>query len=256
MKKMTLKIGDRVLTADGIELGKVSQVAETCFFVDAPKKRDFWLAIDAVENRTAGIVLLRFDNNRLDEAGILAASHMGMHDHAVPGAGGKLSILAPLLVLGGAGFAILRSRERRSQVADVARNAKENLMARRRAEDYSADQPGVGFGTTSTLSATMPGAAPREPMATTGATITDERKDALTRLVTAAFPGRDLRIDPVTVHRLDGGTEDTLRFTLDSAVSTDVDERHLQQGLESDEAVARLVIADLEGQLPPDEKHS
>jgi hypothetical protein len=48
MNGSKVRAGQRVITADGEELGSVKEVAAASFKVDAPMALDYWLPIDAV----------------------------------------------------------------------------------------------------------------------------------------------------------------------------------------------------------------
>jgi len=55
-----------IVTADGFELGKVKEVTETHFKVDAPMKGDYWLAADDVAEMRGQLVVLNFNETDLD----------------------------------------------------------------------------------------------------------------------------------------------------------------------------------------------
>lgn len=61
-----LREGQRVVTADGEELGSVKEVAPLSFKVDAPMALDYWLPIDAVvQQEPGGDAITTFMRERL-----------------------------------------------------------------------------------------------------------------------------------------------------------------------------------------------
>jgi hypothetical protein len=74
-------IGARVYTADGADLGKVKDLAGSCFKVDAAMQPDYWLATDCVATSGAGEVRLTFPKDRLGDAKIDGPDHSGVHRH-------------------------------------------------------------------------------------------------------------------------------------------------------------------------------
>jgi hypothetical protein len=60
-------LGDRVLTADGDELGTVKRVEEVAFLIDVRGEPDFWLNRADIANATAGIVQMSFHHEGLPE---------------------------------------------------------------------------------------------------------------------------------------------------------------------------------------------
>ena len=111
----TLKTGDKVATSDGKELGRVKEIGDTCFKVNAPRRRDFWLSQAAVERRVGKIALLRLDHEHLDKAQIEAAAHTGAHSHSSRSRS-SFGFAAGLLFLGTTVPIVLQDRERRDKV--------------------------------------------------------------------------------------------------------------------------------------------
>lgn len=63
---MVPQSGQRVVTRDGAELGRVKEIAADAFKVDAPMKRDYWLSVGSILSiGTAGIEM-DFDESMLD----------------------------------------------------------------------------------------------------------------------------------------------------------------------------------------------
>ncbi len=58
--------GIELCTSDGERLGKVSEVKDASFKVDAPFRPDFWLPLNTVESVTADRVLVTFPKEQLD----------------------------------------------------------------------------------------------------------------------------------------------------------------------------------------------
>lgn len=75
-----------------------------------------------------------------------------------------------------------------------------------------------------------------------------EREVELTGLVTEAFPEQALRVLPIEVIRLEGGTQETLRFTLDDSYSSDVSRQSIAAAGDLD-LLARDLIDDLKFQM-------
>jgi hypothetical protein len=74
-------VGAEVYTADGDKLGKVKDVAGTCFKVDAPMRPDYWLAADCVTSSSAGEVRLNVTKDSLGSAKVEGPGHTGVHSH-------------------------------------------------------------------------------------------------------------------------------------------------------------------------------
>ena len=112
-----LKKGDRVLTLDGEQLGRVKRVDATCFEVKADGRKDFWLARDAVKNRSGGAVTLSVGSSALDAVELDLEKHCGPHSHqSTKHGGGK----GRFLLVGAAALAFV-NRER------LAAEAKKRL---------------------------------------------------------------------------------------------------------------------------------
>jgi len=60
-------VGATVITIDGRELGKVKEVSDGWFKVDARLRRDYWLASDLIETSSAMTVQLSFARERLSD---------------------------------------------------------------------------------------------------------------------------------------------------------------------------------------------
>ena len=112
---ITLKTGDGVATSDGKELGRVKEIGDTCFKINAPRRRDYWLSQAAVERRVGKIALLRLDHEHLDEAQIEAEGHTGAHSHSGRPRG-SLALPLGFLFLGSTVLIALRDKERRDKV--------------------------------------------------------------------------------------------------------------------------------------------
>ena len=59
-------IGGEVFTSDGERLGKVWDVQEASFKVDAPFQPDYWLPFNTVESADAERIILNFPKDELD----------------------------------------------------------------------------------------------------------------------------------------------------------------------------------------------
>ena len=115
------KTGDKVITLDGKELGRVKEVGNTCFKVNAPRRRDFWLPGTAIERRVGNAAVLLFDKDHLNESEIDAESHSGLHVHGDE-TGGPLKLPAGLVLLAAAALVALVARSRRNS-ANSSRSA-------------------------------------------------------------------------------------------------------------------------------------
>jgi hypothetical protein len=125
-----IKAGDRVVTADGEELGRVKQVRDACIEIQARKERTYWLATDAIQNRLQGLVLLRVAANHLDATGMNNEGHAGRHMHGRERGAGGWGSRTPLLLLGAAGFMALRDKERREKLLSLTRQTANKLESR------------------------------------------------------------------------------------------------------------------------------
>jgi hypothetical protein len=76
------KIGAKVVTADGEDLGSVKEFQGECFKVDAPLQPDYWLAPDVVDVMTPETVQLLFTKNDLASVIHPGREHSGYHVHA------------------------------------------------------------------------------------------------------------------------------------------------------------------------------
>ena len=74
-------VGAKVFTSDGDEIGKVKEVAGTCFKVDASMQPDYWLGTDAIASSTGGDVRLAFTKDRLGDLKMDGPEHSGVHRH-------------------------------------------------------------------------------------------------------------------------------------------------------------------------------
>lgn len=60
------RVGQRILTRNGDELGAVKDVREDTFKVDAPRKRDYWLSFGSVLSIDDDMVVMDFDAEVLE----------------------------------------------------------------------------------------------------------------------------------------------------------------------------------------------
>jgi hypothetical protein len=76
-------VGARVVTADGDELGRVTDLAAGCFKVDVTMQPDYWLGNDTIAS--AGITELRLSitKDRVGEFKLDGPEHSGVHHHTV-----------------------------------------------------------------------------------------------------------------------------------------------------------------------------
>ena len=116
------KQGYKVIASDGKELGKVKEISETCFRVDAPHQRDYWLARDSVAARSGKVLTLKYAADELDEAKLESSDHSGTHMHSTR-KGGALGRLFRLLVVGSASAFVLTNPRRREYVLSMGRKA-------------------------------------------------------------------------------------------------------------------------------------
>lgn len=63
-----LQTGARVVTADGKQLGKVKDIREDQFKIDARFAPDYWLRVDTIEEIEADVVQLGIDKTDLGAA--------------------------------------------------------------------------------------------------------------------------------------------------------------------------------------------
>jgi len=78
-----LTLGARVVTADGDELGKVKEVAGTCFKVDASMQPDYWLGSDSIADASGAEVRLAIRKDDVGNAKVDGPEHSGVHRHTV-----------------------------------------------------------------------------------------------------------------------------------------------------------------------------
>ena len=76
-----------------------------------------------------------------------------------------------------------------------------------------------------------------------------EREQEIIGLLSRAFEGATLDARVVDIHKQDGRTVSTLRFTLDDEASTDLEREHIEQSSESAEDMAAKLSDDLRAQL-------
>ena len=243
-----VKKGDRVVSADGKDVGRVNELGNTCFKISA-KRRDFWLANDALKGRSAGVALLRLDNDRLNDAAIDTAAHRGPHSHQeIVGASRGNGVSRPLLILAGAGLLALRDRERRQKALSAGRQGLEYVKSKvsRESQDSAHEEmvdSRPGYSTTNTFAS--PSTTSRQRT---------RREEAVVEEVTQAFPDMTLSVTPVAVHKLEGGQVQTLRFTLDDMVSSDLELERLEHSREPERILAAKLIQELKSQLPTAER--
>ncbi|MFN8558961.1 MAG: PRC-barrel domain-containing protein [Dehalococcoidia bacterium] len=79
----TPRLGERVYTADGDELGTVKDVAGACFKVDATMQPDYWLATDCIASSAGDGIRLNFRKERLGDMKLDGPDneHKGVHRH-------------------------------------------------------------------------------------------------------------------------------------------------------------------------------
>jgi len=64
----------------------------------------------------------------------------------------------------------------------------------------------------------------------------------------------DLRANTIDVHKLEGGMQSTVRFTLDEPASADLERDRIAASDETAEALAETVARDLRSQLEDQER--
>ena len=62
--------GAEVMTTDGAKLGKVKEVSDDSFKVDAPMQRDYWLDLDTVDMATNLAVTVSVGRDEIDQVKI------------------------------------------------------------------------------------------------------------------------------------------------------------------------------------------
>jgi hypothetical protein len=73
--------GARVVTADGADLGKVKEVAATCFKVDVSMHPDYWLGTDTIASVTDTEVRLSVAKDGVSDVKVAGPEHGGAHSH-------------------------------------------------------------------------------------------------------------------------------------------------------------------------------
>jgi hypothetical protein len=81
-----------------------------------------------------------------------------------------------------------------------------------------------------------------------------EKEGEIAALLTVAFEGMDLRANTIDVHKLEGGMQSTVRFTLDERASADLERDRIATSGETVEALAETVARDLRSQLEDQER--
>ena len=77
-----INLGNRVLTADGNDIGQVREILEGCFRVDASLHADYWLGADLIESSKGNEIRLSINRSQLDRPH--AEGHEGYHSHDEP----------------------------------------------------------------------------------------------------------------------------------------------------------------------------
>ena len=73
--------GDKVVTSDGEQLGKIKEVSGDCFKIDAPMQPDYWLATDTIASTLSGEIMLNFTKDSLGKEKADGKEHHGVHRH-------------------------------------------------------------------------------------------------------------------------------------------------------------------------------
>ena len=76
-----------------------------------------------------------------------------------------------------------------------------------------------------------------------------QREEEIIAILSRAFEGLMLDSRVVDVHKLDGGTVSTLRFTLNEAASSDLERDEIEESGKSVEEMAERVSGELREQL-------
>lgn len=63
----TPKVGDKVLTADGEELGTIKEVRSASFKIDASLQPDYWLPVESLASASGDAVRLSITKDQLDD---------------------------------------------------------------------------------------------------------------------------------------------------------------------------------------------
>jgi hypothetical protein len=78
-----INLNNRVITADGHDIGRVKQIAESCFEVDVSLHHDYWINAAEIESSKGNTVHVRLLKAGLD--GVeprVDPAHEGAHLHA------------------------------------------------------------------------------------------------------------------------------------------------------------------------------
>jgi hypothetical protein len=75
-------LGAIVVTSDGDELGKVQEVAGTCFKVDASMQPDYWLGNDTIADAAGSAIRLAIPKDQVGDAKLDESEHRGIHRHS------------------------------------------------------------------------------------------------------------------------------------------------------------------------------
>jgi len=70
-----------VFTSDGDELGRVKELSNVCFKVDAPMAVDFWIDRGSIASTEFGVVRLKLPKDDFNQRSSLEAGHTGIHIH-------------------------------------------------------------------------------------------------------------------------------------------------------------------------------
>ena len=130
MAKNKLHKGDKVMTADGRMLGTVKTLHDTCIHIQAPGRRDYWLARDAVQASTGGVTLLSLDQGALKDAAISGESHHGMHSHEkIRSSGGGVTgmLTSPMFLLLSTAILTMRKKENRDKVMSAVKQVQDKM---------------------------------------------------------------------------------------------------------------------------------
>lgn len=77
-----LRTGMLVFSADGDELGRIKELQDGCFKVDAPFAIDFWVAASAVASTEFGVARLALPKDAFNQRLERDIGHTGVHLHA------------------------------------------------------------------------------------------------------------------------------------------------------------------------------
>jgi hypothetical protein len=83
MRTNAVTPGAPVRTADGKNIGKISELSASCFRIDVPPRPDYWLAMDLVNGfESDGTVILTITRDELNVVKQDKAVHEGHHHHS------------------------------------------------------------------------------------------------------------------------------------------------------------------------------